>query len=148
MSCRKAKEGFERYSAKTRSNPLKPLLFEGVTGSGKTEVYLSWLKECWPEITHSSCSDTDDIHSCGYDTQSWIARARVPIHSCSAQVLVLLPEIALTPQWIERFHRRFGFAPTVWHAHLTLAQRRDNWLSIALGKTRVIVGAIPLVFTV
>ena len=57
------------------------------------------------------------------------------------QVLVMLPEIALTTQIIERFAWRFGFRPTEWHSGLTPAQRRRSWHSIAGGKASLIVGA-------
>ena len=60
-------------------------VLDGVTGSGKTEVYLEAVAEC-------------------------IAAGR--------QALVLLPEIALSSQWLERFAIRFGTAPAVWHSDL------------------------------
>ena len=65
-------------------------LLDGVTGSGKTEVYLEAVAEC---LRHGR------------------------------QALVLLPEIALSSQWLERFERRFGVAPAVWHSDLTSARR-------------------------
>ena len=88
-------------------------LLDGVTGSGKTEVYLEA-----------------------------VAKA-VRNH---AQVLVLLPEIALSAQWLERFKRRFGVAPAVWHSDLTAAQRRDTWRSIVSGEAKVVVGARSALF--
>ena len=88
-------------------------LLDGVTGSGKTEVYLEA-----------------------------VARAV----QLGRQVLVLLPEIALSAQWLERFQRRFGTAPAVWHSDLTMAQRRDTWRSIASGQAQVIVGARSALF--
>jgi primosomal protein N' (replication factor Y) len=90
-------------------------LLDGVTGSGKTEVY--------------------------YDT---IARAleRDP----EAQVLVLLPEIALSVQSLERFEKRFGFAPLVWNSTITPARKRASWQAIANGTGRVVVGARSALF--
>jgi primosomal protein N' (replication factor Y) len=60
--------------------------------------------------------------------------------------LVLLPEIALSAQWLARFERRFGAAPTVWHSALTPAQRRDSWRLIAEGYVPVVVGARSALF--
>lgn len=57
------------------------------------------------------------------------------------QVLVMLPEIALTGQLLERFAARFGFFPTEWHSELTPAQRRRHWHAIARGEAKLIVGA-------
>ncbi len=88
-------------------------LLDGVTGSGKTEVYFEIVEET-------------------------IRRDK--------QTLILLPEIALTEQVVRRFKARFGFEPTLWHSHLTPAQRRDNWRKIALGKARVVIGARSALF--
>lgn len=62
------------------------------------------------------------------------------------QALVLLPEIALSAQWLERFRERFGGAPAEWHSELTPATRRNTWRAIAEGKTRVVVGARSALF--
>lgn len=83
-------------------------LLDGVTGSGKTEVYFEAIAE--------------------------VVRR-------GGQALVLVPEIALTAQWLERFAGRFGVAPAVWHSGLTPAQRRDTWRAVARGEARVLVGA-------
>lgn len=89
-------------------------LIDGVTGSGKTEVY--------------------------FDT---IAKL---MERPSGQVLVLLPEIALSVQWLERFERRFGVAPVIWHSGITPARRRVAWRAIASGTARVVVGARSALF--
>ena len=83
-------------------------LLDGVTGSGKTEVYFEA-----------------------------IARALAG----GRQALVLLPEIALTAQWLERFERRFGAAPAQWHSDLTTTVRRHTWRAVASGEARIVVGA-------
>ena len=83
-------------------------LLDGVTGSGKTEVYFEA-----------------------------IARAL----AADRQAVVLLPEIALTAQWLERFERRFGAAPAEWHSDLTGSHRRHTWRAVASGAARVVVGA-------
>jgi primosomal protein N' (replication factor Y) (superfamily II helicase) len=62
------------------------------------------------------------------------------------QVLVLLPEIALSAQWLERFRRRFGTAPVEWHSDIGQTQRRDAWRAIASGRARVVVGARSALF--
>jgi primosomal protein N' (replication factor Y) (superfamily II helicase) len=62
------------------------------------------------------------------------------------QVLVLLPEIALSAQWLERFRRRFGANPAEWHSDIGPTQRRDTWRAIADGRARVVVGARSALF--
>jgi primosomal protein N' (replication factor Y) (superfamily II helicase) len=99
--------------AMVRSGTFQPILLDGVTGSGKTEVYL--------EAVAAAISD-------------------------GGQALVLLPEIALTQAWLQRFHRRFGFAPAVWHSGLTGAARRAAWRAITSGAAAVVVGARSALF--
>ena len=62
------------------------------------------------------------------------------------QVLVLLPEIALSAQWLERFRRRFGASPAEWHSDIGQTQRRDTWRALADGRARVVVGARSALF--
>ena len=62
------------------------------------------------------------------------------------QALILLPEIALTVQFLDRFAKRFGVKPTEWHSDLTQAQRRRNWRAVMLGDARVVVGARSALF--
>jgi primosomal protein N' (replication factor Y) len=62
------------------------------------------------------------------------------------QALVLLPEIALTGQWLDRFKARFGAAPDVWHSELGPARRRRAWRRVAQGRARVVVGARSALF--
>lgn len=62
------------------------------------------------------------------------------------RALVLLPEIALSAQWLSRFERRFGKPPAVWHSALTAAQRRKTWRLIAEGDVPVVVGARSALF--
>ncbi|HEY0835955.1 MAG TPA: primosomal protein N' [Azospirillum sp.] len=89
------------------------VLLDGVTGSGKTEVY--------------------------YEAISTALKA-------GRQVLVLLPEIALSAQWLDRFARRFGAPPAEWHSDLTGAARRDTWRAVAHGEATVVVGARSALF--
>ena len=88
-------------------------LIDGVTGSGKTEVYL----------------------------EAVAAAVR-----SGTQVLVLVPEIALSAPWLERFRRRFGASPIVWHSDLTGAARKRAWHNVAYGEASVIVGARSALF--
>ncbi|HXW30594.1 MAG TPA: primosomal protein N' [Xanthobacteraceae bacterium] len=88
-------------------------LIDGVTGSGKTEVYFEAL------------ADT-------------LRRGR--------QVLILLPEIALTAQFLDRFAARFAVRPAQWHSALTPRRRERTWTGVAAGEVRVVVGARSALF--
>jgi len=96
-----------------------PYLLHGVTGSGKTEVYL---------------------------------RALARTLESGKSGLVLVPEIALTPQTVERFRSRFdhsgkeGAGVAVLHSHLTDAERREEWMRIQRGEARIVIGARSAVF--
>ncbi len=93
---------------------FQPFLLDGVTGSGKTEVYFDVLENM--------------------------------LESGEGQVLLLLPEIALTPQWLSRFESRFGFAPAVWHSSQAEGSKNKAWWSVLTGKARVVVGARSALF--
>jgi primosomal protein N' (replication factor Y) (superfamily II helicase) len=88
-------------------------LLDGVTGSGKTEVYFEAIAAI-------------------------LRRGR--------QALVLLPEIALTPQLLDRFSRRFGVRPAEWHSQLSARRRARTWSAVAEAEARVIVGARSALF--
>ena len=88
-------------------------LLDGVTGSGKTEVYQEAIAAC--------------------------LRA-------GRQALVLLPEIALSGQWLDRFTRRFGVAPAVWHSDLSSKTRRTTWRAVQSAEASVVVGARSALF--
>jgi len=62
------------------------------------------------------------------------------------QALVLLPEIALSAQWLSRFEERFGAKPDVWHSDVSDSRRRETWRSVASGKASVVVGARSALF--
>ncbi len=62
------------------------------------------------------------------------------------QALVLLPEIALTTRWLERFEARFGARPALWHSDLSQSERRRAWRAVASGAARVVVGARSALF--
>ncbi len=88
-------------------------VLEGVTGSGKTEVYLE---------------------------------AVAAALEAGQQVLVLVPEIALTAQTLARFAQRFGGVPALWHSDLNYKARREAWAGTATGDARVVVGARSALF--
>ena len=88
-------------------------LLDGVTGAGKTEVYLEAIAKT-------------------------LSQGR--------QVLVLVPEIGLTAQWLQRFEDRFGAEPLSWHSDLGAARRRLTWRAVAQGRARVVVGARSALF--
>ena len=99
--------------APVRAGQFAVTLLDGVTGSGKTEVYLEAVAEALRQ---------------------------------KRQVLVLLPEIALSIQVLERFTARFGTPPAMWHSELTPAQRRETFRAVAEGRADVVVGARSALF--
>ncbi|MBL4756382.1 MAG: primosomal protein N' [Rhizobiales bacterium] len=106
----------EIAAAKLRTaigNGYSATLIDGVTGSGKTEVYFEAIATAL---------------------------------EAGQQALVLLPEIALTAQFLNRFEKRFGVKPTEWHSDLTPATRRDIWRNVHRGEVRVVVGARSALF--
>lgn len=112
--------GDQQYAVDTigaiiREGGHQAVLIDGVTGSGKTEVYFE-------------------------------AAAAALAKDPDAQVLILLPEIALTLPFLERVEARFGAAPAPWHSELTGAQRRRTWRRVAEGQARLVVGARSALF--
>ena len=94
----------------------RPILLHGVTGSGKTEIYLQAIRAA-------------------------LDRGRTAI--------VLVPEISLTPQTVERFKGRFAEAQddvAVLHSHLSEGERHDEWHKIHSGRARIVIGARSAVF--
>ncbi len=88
-------------------------LLDGVTGSGKTEVYFEAVAETL---------------------------------RCGRQALILLPEIALTGDFLDRFARRFGARPAEWHSELPPRGRERVWRGVADGSVRAVVGARSALF--
>jgi len=112
------REAMEGTQAGSCGAGVKPFLLHGVTGSGKTEVYLQALD---------------------------IALQR------GFGAIVLVPEISLTPQTVERFKARFstGAGATqvaVLHSHLSAGERHDEWHKIRQGRARIVIGARSAVF--
>ncbi len=88
-------------------------LLKGVTGSGKTEVYLEAVAACL---------------------------------KAGRQALVLLPEIALTSEFLTRVEARFGAKPAEWHSGVTMTERRRCWKMVGLGEAQLVVGARSALF--
>ena len=67
-------------------------------------------------------------------------------YNAGKSVLLMMPEIALTAQFMSRFESRFGAPPVVWHSNLTAARRRDIWRGVLRGEIRVVVGTRSALF--
>jgi primosomal protein N' (replication factor Y) len=88
-------------------------LLDGITGSGKTEVYFE---------------------------------AAIKTLKQNKQVLILVPEIALTTQWLDRYEKRFGVKPANWHSGLNAGERTQTWQAISENRAKVVVGARSALF--
>ena len=98
-----------------RAGGFQAALLDGVTGSGKTEVYFEAVAEVLRQ-------DPD------------------------AQILIMLPEIALTEAVLSRFKKRFGCEPALWHSAAGPKNRRRAWREVAEGRARIVVGARSALF--
>ncbi len=105
--------GSDQLIRAARAGSYSTTLLKGVTGSGKTEVYLEAVAEC--------------------------LRA-------GRQALVLLPEIALTAEFLTRVSARFGAAPAEWHSGITQTERRRCWRMVGQGAAQLVVGARSALF--
>ena len=94
-------------------NEFSVHLLDGITGSGKTQVYFD---------------------------------SALRAYNKGKSVLMMMPEIALTAQFMDRFEKRFGAPPVVWHSNLTAARRREIWRGVALGKIKMVVGTRSALF--
>jgi primosomal protein N' (replication factor Y) len=103
----------EQDEAVARMSHGGRFLLHGVTGSGKTEVYMRLIRRCLDR---------------------------------GEGAIVLVPEIALTPQTVQRFRSRFDSCVAVLHSRLSPGERYDEWRSIREGRARVVVGARSAVF--
>lgn len=98
------------------SHNERPILLHGVTGSGKTEIYLQAIEE---------------------------------VLASGRSAIMLVPEISLTPQTVERFKSRFAslqHAVAVLHSHLSQGERHDEWHKINDGRARIVIGARSAIF--
>ncbi|MBE0414302.1 primosomal protein N' [Yoonia sp.] len=105
--------GAEALRAALRSDHYGTTLLKGVTGSGKTEVYLEAVAEAL---------------------------------RMGRQALVLLPEIALSGEFINRVEARFGMKPAEWHSGVTMTERRRCWRMVGQGDAQLVVGARSALF--
>jgi primosomal protein N' (replication factor Y) len=103
----------DALSASVAANSFSATLLEGVTGSGKTEVYFEAVAEA-------------------------VRRGR--------QALILMPEIALTAQFLDRFATRFGVRPAEWHSGVSARKRYRIWHGVASGEVKVVAGARSALF--
>jgi primosomal protein N' (replication factor Y) (superfamily II helicase) len=99
--------------ASLRGDRYGTTLLKGVTGSGKTEVYLEAVAEAL---------------------------------RMGRQALVMLPEIALTGEFLTRVHARFGARPAEWHSGVTMTERRRVWRMVGMGQAQLVVGARSALF--
>ncbi len=106
-------EAAQALTAAVEKGAFSALLLEGVTGSGKTEVY--------------------------FEAVASALRA-------GRQALILLPEIALTAQFLDRFAARFGVRPAEWHSGVPARRRERLWGAVASGEARVVAGARSALF--
>ena len=104
---------FTPISLAVKASLHQVFLLHGVTGSGKTEVYLQSIQQCLDQ---------------------------------GKEAIVLVPEISLTPQMVERFKGRFGDAVAVLHSRLSQGERYDEWRKISLKQVKVVIGARSAVF--
>lgn len=72
--------------------------------------------------------------------------AALRAYNSGKSVLLMMPEIALTAQFMDRFKQRFGYPPVVWHSNLTAARRRDIWRGVARGDIKIVVGTRSALF--
>ena len=107
------KDAAQVLRAVVASRQHKVMLLDGVTGSGKTEVYFE---------------------------------AMAAALASGAQVLLLLPEIALTQGFLARVEDRFGCVPAGWHSDLRPRERERVWRGVASGQARIVVGARSALF--
>ncbi|GLX68400.1 primosomal protein N' [Paenibacillus glycanilyticus] len=104
---------YERIADTVSRGEPQALLLHGVTGSGKTEVYMQSIQHCL---------------------------------ELGKQAIVLVPEISLTPQMVERFKGRFGDAVAVLHSRLSNGERYDEWRKIRSRRVQVAIGARSAIF--
>ena len=105
---------FNKVNLSIKNNEYKEFLLYGVTGSGKTEVYLQLIEE---------------------------------VLKNKKSAIVLVPEISLTPQMIDRFVSRFGKEQiAVLHSKLSIGERHDEWEKIKNGDAKIIIGARSAIF--
>ncbi|NQV17957.1 MAG: primosomal protein N' [Armatimonadetes bacterium] len=109
----KQKEAAEKIIENLDKDEFRTFLLFGVTGSGKTEVYIKVIKHCLEN---------------------------------NETALMLVPEISLTPQMVERFYNAFGAEIAILHSHLNDRERWEQWKKIKYGKSKIVIGARSAIF--
>ena len=107
------KKALSQINEHWKKKPEVPVLLHGITGSGKTEVYLQLIKE---------------------------------VLSRNQDSILLVPEIALTPQMVHRFRGRFGDQVAVLHSHLSEGEKVDEWERIRQGTAKIVIGPRSAIF--
>lgn len=106
-------QAFDTIKTPIKTGQYQTILLHGVTGSGKTEIYLQTIEEVLQQ---------------------------------GKEAIVLVPEISLTPQMVERFKGRFGEKVAVLHSRLSAGERYDEWRKIRRGEVQVAIGARSAIF--
>ena len=104
---------FEEINDSIQNNKFSKNLIYGITGSGKTEIYLRLIQE---------------------------------VLNKEKSAIVLVPEISLTPQMVDRFLARFGDTVAVLHSKLSIGERFDEWQKISSGEKKIVIGARSAIF--
>ena len=110
---------FEAINCKINSS--QTFLLDGVTGSGKTEIYFAVIAKILENYFNQKNLDDQNFKD--------------------AQILILLPEIALTSQLVSRFQEQFDFKPALWHSKITKKLKREIFYGLADGSLKVLIGA-------
>lgn len=106
-------DAFDKVKQSIDANASRTYLLFGVTGSGKTEVYLRLIDYCLQK---------------------------------KRRAIVLVPEIGLTPQMLERFRERFKSAIAILHSSMTIGERKAEWERIASGEAKIVLGTRMAIF--
>lgn len=106
-------EAYNNIIKMIKEKSYEAFLLHGVTGSGKTEVYMQLVEK---------------------------------VISDNRQAIILVPEISLTPQIVEKFLRRFGDTVAVLHSKLSLGERYDQWRKIKNNEIQIVIGARSAIF--
>ncbi len=128
----KQQEIFDQLAVMMTAEPVSGqsvFLLDGVTGSGKTEIYFALIAKILAKSASGTSPST--LVTPPYDV----------VHRDATQVLILLPEIALTSQLLLRFEEQFGFKPALWHSKISKKEKREIFYGVAEGSVRVLIGA-------
>ena len=124
-------------------------LIDGVTGSGKTEVYFAIIAQILRQAQDDSklkakdAKEKEFLNEQEIDTQSHPEPVEgvYPEPVEGGQILILLPEIALTSQLVSRFEEQFGFKPALWHSKISPKEKKEIFYGVASGSVKVLIGA-------